>query len=342
MTLSLRIAQAYSDASFWDEVKDEVRRLLPTLLEQEETKRAVRITKDKFAYESELAFLASVTVDGKISPSKIAEHAAATSVRYLPVIEARIDKRVAFEKVTQPVREDARIEKNRIVIPIKAVRMGKHTVEGGLIVKVSNGPEVELDLKKRRGIAEESNTSAPTTRANSDTIRILKEAVDGVLPHLEARFAANLRGTFDTITKKYGNPPNREKNFIYSRDYPNWAIVRDHAVKRVGEWQSDIRAPYEIDESKLAATANRFAKESAEVLLHKMISKVGKADSVEIRSIHKDGFVLAGYKNGIPFVIDQDSIINVSSRGKLFMQWPARIKMNGKRVSEAEFNRQME
>lgn len=95
--------------------------------------------------------------------------------------------------------------------------------------------------------------------------------------------------------------------------------------------------PAELCADKLQAAADKYADALVTELVAKVMEKVG--DLQDARLVFASGcrFVLVGKRGSDDVRIEQDQILNVSKRGKLFNQWPARISLNGKRISATAY-----
>lgn len=98
-----------------------------------------------------------------------------------------------------------------------------------------------------------------------------------------------------------------------------------------GEWVLDV--------AKATAWAEAWATAELDAACAKLIAKVGDLKHVKIVGAPERGsFILVGHHpNYAPVRVEQSRILNVSSKGKLFNQWPARIYVDNKPVSEAAF-----
>lgn len=106
-------------------------------------------------------------------------------------------------------------------------------------------------------------------------------------------------------------------------------------------WSPPIGGEYALVPDRAAAWARTWATNQLTAAAAKLTAKIGNLSDVRIEGAPEDGmFRVRGYlPNGDEVCVDQDRIINVSSRGTLYNQWPARIYLNGKRISEAAYKR---
>jgi len=94
-----------------------------------------------------------------------------------------------------------------------------------------------------------------------------------------------------------------------------------------------------INEEKLDRNAEAYA-EAATLQWHtKMMEKLGDLDEVEVPHLN-DGYILiTGKRDGHTVRIEQQVIINWSTQGTPFNQWPARIYVDGKFTPEREYKK---
>ena len=87
----------------------------------------------------------------------------------------------------------------------------------------------------------------------------------------------------------------------------------------------------------LEKAAEAYAVETVDAIVCKVLSKVGELEDAELKDVFAGRFVLTGKRGDRSVVIRQTRILNVSSKGKLFHQWPSRIMVDGKRMSAKAF-----
>lgn len=142
-----------------------------------------------------------------------------------------------------------------------------------------------------------------------------------------------VRHTFKTLLKAHGSGM---KGVYSSRLARVWA----ETIRPCCESTSNIPSQnqYLLSESLLDRFANARAQEMADEVLAKVDSKVGELTDV---IVHRVGiganFQIAGVKGDRKVWIEQTQIINFSSKGKLFNQFPSRIYVDGKFTSAANF-----
>lgn len=147
-------------------------------------------------------------------------------------------------------------------------------------------------------------------------------------PTLIKRFKDNARRTYGSIREDLG--PD------FKGVYNSWTWVKafNNAVKPVFN-----TATKTIDEAKLDAAAQKYADDTVEAWKLKIAAKLGELDTGKVHHISGADFCIIGTKDGHNVIINQQMIINVSGKGTLFNQFPARITLDGKSTSAAKFKK---
>ncbi len=98
-----------------------------------------------------------------------------------------------------------------------------------------------------------------------------------------------------------------------------------------GEWVLDI--------AKATTWADAWAAAELEAAAAKLIAKVGDLKHVKIIGAPERGtFTLVGHHHSYATVrVEQTRVLKSSSKGTLFNQWPARIYVDNRPVSEAAY-----
>ena len=141
----------------------------------------------------------------------------------------------------------------------------------------------------------------------------------------------SVRFSFNNLITTFGPTMSGVAN---SRQYRLWSeTVRpccDRSSNRIG-------ADYSLSEERLASFAARLSNDMADDVLNKVDAKVGQLDTAAVTYVSGANFLINGSKNGRGVSIEQNQIINVSVKGKLFNQYPSRIYVEGKFMSAAKF-----
>ena len=142
----------------------------------------------------------------------------------------------------------------------------------------------------------------------------------------------SVRYTFKTLLNAYGSGM---KGVYNSRLARVWA----ETIRPCCESTSNIPSQneYFLSETRLDRFANSCAQEMADEVLAKVDSKVGELTDAIVHRVGGANFQIAGIKGDRKVFIEQTQILNVSSKGKLFNQFPSRIYVDGKFTSAANF-----
>jgi len=144
-------------------------------------------------------------------------------------------------------------------------------------------------------------------------------------PELEARFIKFTTATIARYVEKFG-PDLR--GIANSGSYTAW---------QNGCAAFYSRQTHQIDEAALARYAAEYATATIESWAAKIDAKLGELDDATLIRGAGATFTLRGRKAGRNVTIEQDMIVNVSSKGTLFNQFPARIYVDGKFTPAAKF-----
>jgi hypothetical protein len=158
----------------------------------------------------------------------------------------------------------------------------------------------------------------------------LTAALEAHKPDLEARFVSFTTNRFNRLIEQFG-PALRG---IYNSDQcRNWGAIAGCTV-RLGD---RVNSEYALDDARLAAAAKSFAEQTVAAWATKIEAKLGDLTDAEVRHLDGARFRITGTKGDRSVSIEQDMIVNVSPKGTLFNQFPARIYVNGKFTSAAAY-----
>lgn len=164
----------------------------------------------------------------------------------------------------------------------------------------------------------------------------LTTAMTAYKPRLIEAFKDCVRRMFDVMQGEFGHTM---ANIANSRRYASWSeTVRPCCTAvRTGDLRGTVI--YAIGEDQLARRAEVYADATMAAWFGKITGKLGELEHAEVTHLTNARFNICGTKNGRQIRIDQDMILNVSPKGKLFNQFPARIYCDGKFISEANFKK---
>lgn len=167
-----------------------------------------------------------------------------------------------------------------------------------------------------------------------ETMTEIRAALEGKKSEIAAGFAARVRRIFAELVASYGE---NLRGIYNSRDVHVFKATVSRFLSSETEAGRVVR--YTLNDAKLAAYAAEVATATVEEWAGKIEAKLGDLDAVIVRNLHANDFLIVGTRDGRKVTIEQNMILNVSSRGILFNQWPARIYVDGKFVSEAKYRK---
>jgi len=146
-------------------------------------------------------------------------------------------------------------------------------------------------------------------------------------PELINRFKENVNRVYNDIKKDLGP----EFKGVYNSW--TWARIFNTVVNPFFNQKDKT-----INKNAVNNAAERYANDTILTWESKILEKVGMLEESKVDYLDGMRFSISGTKEGNNVFIYQDMIINISSKGLLFNQFPARITMNGKAISAKKFN----
>ncbi len=149
----------------------------------------------------------------------------------------------------------------------------------------------------------------------------------------QTQIANSIKFQFNVLLEKYGNTFSGVYN---SRSYSVWKETIRPCTDRAGYSMSD---PISLNDEKVARFSLKQAELFAEELIAKINNKAGELVNGKAIRVSGANFVITGKKGDNQVTIEQNQIINVSVKGKLFNQYPARIYVDGKFTPASKFSK---
>jgi hypothetical protein len=164
----------------------------------------------------------------------------------------------------------------------------------------------------------------------------LHAVLEAYKPELAAHFDSCVRWQFDRMVRDLG--PKLANVGNDQRHARVWSSLMSSLVTRSDNKGRSLDAAV-INDARVARAAAEYADEAVTDWKAKIAAKLGELESAKVENMGGMEFHIIGTKHGRRVQIEQKTIINVSSRGKVFNQFPARIYVDGKFTSEAAFKR---
>jgi hypothetical protein len=169
----------------------------------------------------------------------------------------------------------------------------------------------------------------------------ITEALESYKSAIADNYSSYISNVFNRMVEQFGASLKGAGNdWKYAKVYretirPNLRINPEF----VKNGTAKLNAPYEIDEHKLSKNAQNYAVATVEYWKDKIKAKLVNLDMVNVRRLDGISFVITGTNKLGTIAIEQNMIVNVSSKGTLFNQFPSRIYVNGKFMSEAAYKK---
>jgi X-X-X-Leu-X-X-Gly heptad repeat protein len=141
----------------------------------------------------------------------------------------------------------------------------------------------------------------------------------------------SINSQFASLLERFGPTFSGVYN---SRSYNVWSETIRPCTDRSSNRPS---AEHTLNADKVALMATKLATLFADDVLAKVNAKTGELTEGAAQYVSGANFLITGKKGDHSVSIEQNQIINVSSKGKLFNQYPARIYVDGKFISAAKF-----
>lgn len=168
----------------------------------------------------------------------------------------------------------------------------------------------------------------------------LTAALNAYKPQIAERSKQMIRSMFERMTQQFGT---NMANVANSRSYSTWNETVRPATRLVTVTPQRGPTPavyyYEINEEALERIGQRYAEATVASWHAKISEKVGELEQADVRHLDGYRFGIGGMRAGHKVWIEQDMIVNVSPKGKLFNQYPARLYLDGKFISAAAYKR---
>lgn len=187
------------------------------------------------------------------------------------------------------------------------------------------------------------------------TLATLKTEFDKLIPALEADYIAFVTNQLERLLKTYDDTALRNLANSWHQDgyiYRNLRrfLCNVEQQRAIANGEADTRFTYGasyrkilngIDHAHVAKEATAYARDQVDSFIFKLTRKFGDLTNVTVHFADTNALecTITGEQAGHKVYIQQDRIINTSKNGKPFHQWPARLTVDGKRVSEAAWKK---
>ncbi len=166
----------------------------------------------------------------------------------------------------------------------------------------------------------------------------IQSEFDQFIPVLKADYVRRHNNLFDYFEKTHGavNTLSRSNadfcDLVFQRELIPFASPEVPGPFKPG-------TPLKRNADRIEKDAQENAEQNVASFVAKLQSKLGDLDNVEIANINGAEFTIFGTLGEHKVAVEQRIVFKVSSRGTAFHQFPARIYVDGKFTSEANFKK---
>jgi len=160
----------------------------------------------------------------------------------------------------------------------------------------------------------------------------MEQAIEALIPIIADRVAAQWGRQFDRLVEQFGTTLTG----VYNSGSANvWGETIRPLCSAVEV--SHNRYEYKLNDAKVAAAAQAYAEAAANEWREKITGKLADVEYREFKLFGGCNFLVHATRDGHDIRLDQQIILKSSPKGKLFNQFPARIYVDGKLVSEKKY-----
>lgn len=169
---------------------------------------------------------------------------------------------------------------------------------------------------------------------------VLRAAFEAQAPTLKADYIAWIRRVYDRLFAKHeGKIPS----WVSYKDDDRYAInmLLPKVCNVVNTKDKPINPTHILilNEESLDRVATQYGDDAAVQWFYKTNEKLGKLDDAELLRDASGDVVVKGLREGKKVVMNQQRIIKQSVNGVLFHQFPARIYVEDKFITEAAYKK---
>jgi hypothetical protein len=177
-------------------------------------------------------------------------------------------------------------------------------------------------------------------REKMNAITNISEAFEVLIPEIKNQHIKFITAALVRLEEKYGNLgiARRDLSNSWSPDGACYRKFRSFLKYIEGNKPSrNLYEPMEIDHAYIEKVSQQNAEAEVASFVAKLERKFEDLDTAELNYARGPNFELLGSVGDVNVRIEQQMILKISKNGVLFNQFPARIYVNGKFLSEKNF-----
>lgn len=164
---------------------------------------------------------------------------------------------------------------------------------------------------------------------------------DAMVPTIAAEFTSWVTKNLEFILSTYDRKEISQLGSSWSSDGGKWRQLRTFTimVDENGEPTTRFTSRYKIAHDRIAKESIRYAQTQVDAFKFKLNKKLADLTDIENLRIESTEFQFTGMFGENAVRVEQTTVLKCSNKGTLFNQWPCRIYVNGKFMSEAAFKK---
>jgi len=164
---------------------------------------------------------------------------------------------------------------------------------------------------------------------------------DAMVPTIADDFKNWVTKTLERILSTYDRKEISQLGNSWSSDGGKWRQLRTFTimVDENGEPTNRFTSRYKVDHERIAKESIRYAQAQVDAFKFKLNKKLADLTDIENLRIESTEFQFNGMFGENKVRVEQTTVLKCSNKGTLFNQWPCRIYVNGKFMSEAAFKK---
>lgn len=166
-------------------------------------------------------------------------------------------------------------------------------------------------------------------------IENIEDAMNAHKPRIAEMYASRMRRDYATLVSIYGSANLSRAGNSFDHAHM-WALCRP-ALDSISENYRHIG--WSLNSGRVDELADEYAQESIDAWISKMQDKLNGAINATCTNFKGASITITATVNNLAVRVEQQCILNFSSKGKVFNQFPALIYVNGKKVSEASYKK---
>jgi hypothetical protein len=172
-------------------------------------------------------------------------------------------------------------------------------------------------------------------------IQNISAEFDAMVPTIAEDFRGWVTRQLERLLNRYDRKQLSQLSSSWAHDAGLWRQLRRFTkmVDENGKDTTRMTYLFRINHDQIEKSSIQYAQDQVDAFKVKLEKKL--VDLTDIHNLHISGlnFSFQGILGDTRVRVEQTTVLKCSKNGKLFNQWPCRIYVNGKMMSEAAFKK---